>query len=80
MRNRLKLDWALITSDERNQFVSNYIKTDLFNIHPPTEEELETMGNYILWGKNDEGQNLEQEGLVEMPRETPPGLQKTSTL
>lgn len=68
MRNRLKLDWALITSDERNQFVSNYIKTDLFNIHPPTEEELETMGNYILWGKNDEGQNLEQEGLVEMPR------------
>ena len=67
-KNRLKLDWALSTSTERNEFLSTYLTSPLFLSSPPTEEELETMANYVLWGKNENGQNLEQEGLVELPR------------
>ena len=68
MKNRLKLDWALSTSTERNEFLSTYLSSPLFLSSPPNEEELETMANYVLWGKNKEGQNIEQEGLVELPR------------
>lgn len=66
--NRLKLDWALSTSTERNEFVQQYILQDAFSKRPLSEEELETIANYILWGKNEEGQNIDQEGLVELPR------------
>ena len=66
--NRLKLDWALSTSTDRTNFVQQYITQETFSKKPLTEEELETISNYILWGKNEEGQNIEQEGLVELPR------------
>ena len=68
MKNRLKLDWALSTSVERNAFLSTYLSGELFVSSPPNEDELETLANYVLWGKNENGQNLEQEGLVELPR------------
>lgn len=67
-KNRLKLDWGLSTSMERNNFLSIYLSKEPFLSSPPNEEELETMANYVLWGKNENGQNLEQEGLVELPR------------
>lgn len=67
-RNRLKLDWALSTSVERNAFLSKYLSEEPFLSSPPNEDELETLANYILWGKNEEGQNIEQEGFVELPR------------
>ena len=67
-KNRLKLDWALSTSIERNSFLSTYLSQEPFLSKPPSEEELETLANYLLWGKNEEGQNIEQEGLVELPR------------
>lgn len=67
-KNRLKLDWALSTSTERNSFLSTYLAQEPFLSSPPNEEELETLANYVLWGKNEEGQNIEQEGLVELPR------------
>lgn len=67
-KNRLKLDWALSTSTERNAFLSKYLSEEPFLSSPPNEDELETLANYILWGKNEEGQNIEQEGLVELPR------------
>ena len=67
-KNRLKLDWALSTSTERNAFLSKYLSEEPFLSSPPNEEELETLANYVLWGKNEEGQNIEQEGLVELPR------------
>ena len=67
-RNRLKLNWALSTSVERNAFLSKYLSEEPFLSSPPNEDELETLANYILWGKNEEGQNIEQEGLVELPR------------
>lgn len=66
--NRLKLDWALSTSTERNEFVQQYITQDAFLKRPLTSDELETVANYILWGKNEEGLSIEQEGLVELPR------------
>ena len=68
MKNRLKLDWALSTSVERNAFLSKYLSEEPFLSSPPNEDELETLANYVLWGKNEEGQNIEQEGLVELPR------------
>lgn len=68
MKNRLKLDWALSTSVERNAFLSKYLSEEPFLSSPPNEDELETLANYILWGKNEEGQNIEQEGFVELPR------------
>ena len=67
-KNRLKLDWALSTSTERNNFLSTYLAQEPFLSSPPNEDELETLANYVLWGKNEEGQNIEQEGLVELPR------------
>ena len=66
--NRLKLDWALSTSTERNDFVQQYIKQDTFVSRPLTSDELETIANYILWGKNENNKNLDQEGFIELPR------------
>lgn len=66
--NRLKLDWALSTSTERNDFVQQYIQQEPFLSRPLTPDELETIANYILWGKNEEGKSIEQEGFVELPR------------
>lgn len=67
-KNRLKLDWALSTSVERNAFLFKYLSEEPFLSSPPNEDELETLANYVLWGKNEEGQNIEQEGFVELPR------------
>lgn len=50
--NRLHLDFKLTTTDERNAFVHEYLAKEPFITHPPTEEELETIGNYLLWGKD----------------------------
>lgn len=63
--NRLKLDFKLETTDERNKFVEAYLQDPQFISRPPTSEELEMIGNYILWGKNPEtGLNAQQEGSV----------------
>ena len=65
MANRLKLDFSLQYSDERAQFLEQYLTGDVFSERPPTEEELETMGNYVLWGKDRKtGLNAKQAGLV----------------
>lgn len=66
--NRLKLDWALSTSTERNDFVQQYIQQEPFLSRPLTSDELETIANYILWGKNENDKNIDQEGFVELPR------------
>ena len=59
-KNRLKLNFSLETSEERSAFLSTYLEEnfELFEKSPLTEEELETMGNYVLWGKNKNGKNL----------------------
>lgn len=50
--NRLHLDFSLVTNEERAQFLDTYLQRPEFISHPPTDEELETMGNYLLWGKD----------------------------
>ena len=64
-QNRLNLNWKLSLRDERAQFIQDYINSIPFT---PTDEELEMMGNYILWGKlnqsdKDGPSRLKNEGL-----------------
>ena len=62
--NRLRLDFKLTTTDERQRFIRKYLQRPEFTSRPPTEEELETMGNYLLWGKDPEtGLNAKQAPL-----------------
>ena len=65
--NRLQLDFKLVTTDERAEFLNNYLLRPEFVKRPPTEDELETMGNYLLWGKDPiTGLNAKQAGLVDI--------------
>ena len=65
--NRLQLDFKLVTTDERAEFLNNYLQQPQFAKKPPTEDELETMGNYLLWGKDPvTGLNAKQAGLVDI--------------
>ena len=50
--NRLQLDFKLTTTEERVNFLNEYLQRPEFVKKPPTEDELETMGNYLLWGKD----------------------------
>ena len=68
MSNRLKLDWTLSTSVERSDFLKQYIKEETFEKRPPTEEELETMANYLLWGQDEDGLNPDQKKEIQLPR------------
>ena len=61
--NRLKLDFSLSTDVERQAFLTNYLESDMFKQRPPTPDELETMADYLLWGKNEDGLNGKQQGL-----------------
>ena len=61
--NRLKLDFSLQTDKERQAFLTNYLESEMFKERPPTPDELETMADYLLWGKNEEGLNGKQQGL-----------------
>lgn len=63
--NRLNLDWNLNLKSERIEFAKNYLASIKFE---PTEDELETISNYILWGKNsttekDGPARLKEEGI-----------------
>ena len=52
--NRLKLNFSLQTAEERNQFLKDYlVQFDNLN-----ERELETIANYLLWGKTADGTAL----------------------
>lgn len=65
--NRLQLDFKLTTTNERVAFLDQYLQQPQFVAKPPTEEELETMGNYLLWGKDPEtGLNAKQAGIVDI--------------
>lgn len=65
--NRLQLDFKLTTTEERAAFLEKYLQQPQFIKHPPTEDELETMGNYLLWGKDPTtGLNSKQEGSVDI--------------
>lgn len=62
--NRLKLDFSLNTTIERTNFLNKYISTLKF---VPNETELETMANYILWGKDpNTGLNVKQSKEIQL--------------
>ena len=46
--NRLNLDWNIELRTDRKNFIDNYLSKINF---VPTEDELSTMADYILWGK-----------------------------
>ena len=52
MTNRLQLDFDLQFLDERADFVRNYLQDPIFLDKKPTLAELDTISNYILWGKD----------------------------
>ena len=65
--NRLHLDFSLATNTERVAFLDEYLQRPEFIKRPPTEEELETMGNYLLWGKDPvTGLNAKQAGICDI--------------
>ena len=61
--NRLKLDFSLSTQQERKEFLDKYLTSDIFVQRGPTEDELSTMADYLLWGKDNNGKNGKQNGL-----------------
>ena len=62
-KNRLRLDFQLSTTQERKNFLEQYLASETFANFPPTEDELNTMADYLLWGKNEQGKNGKQLGL-----------------
>ena len=68
MNNRLRLNFALETAEERLQFLDSYLPTLKFE---PNEHELETLSDYLLWGKNDKGLNSQQEGNIKLKEWAP---------
>lgn len=66
MANRLHLNFQIDSTDERTSFLKEYLKREEFIKKPPSEEELETMGNYILWGKDEDGKNSVQRKEIQI--------------
>ena len=64
--NRLKLDFSIQTTNGRRDFVNEYVSQPQFQKSPLSEDELETIANYILWGKDEDGLNISQKGLVQI--------------
>lgn len=66
MANRLRLDFSIEKQTDRAAFLDQYLLSPEFVKRPPTSEELETMANYVLWGKNENGLNARQEKLYDI--------------
>ena len=56
-QNRLHFDFSINGTKDRRDFVDTYVQRPEFLRSPLTEDELETIANYILWGKDEDGQN-----------------------
>lgn len=65
-KNRLQLNFSLEYMDERQKFVNEYIEEEQFKKNPLTEIEIETIANYILWGKDKDGKSPVQKKEVEV--------------
>lgn len=66
MANRLHLDFSISGTQDRKKFVDLYIQRPEFIRSPLTEDELETIANYILWGKDNDGLNCTQRGEIQI--------------
>ena len=66
-KNRLALDFTLETTIERREFITEYLTRPEFSTSPPNEKELETIADYILWGKDpNTKKNVKQEKLIQL--------------
>ena len=66
MANRLHLDFSISSTSDRKDFVDQYIQRPEFISKPLSEDELETIANYILWGKDPDGLNCTQRGEIQI--------------
>ena len=66
-KNRLNLNFQLESAADRAEYVNTYMAALPFE---PSAAELETISNYILWGKTDSGKNLQQEKVIELKKWT----------
>ena len=66
MKNRLNLDFSIQSITDRKAFIDTYLYTPQFKNLPPTKEELETIANYILWGKEEDGKSLVQKKQIQI--------------
>ena len=66
MANRLHLDFSIPGTHDRKAFVDEYVQRPEFIRAPLTEDELETIANYILWGKDPDGLNATQRGEIQI--------------
>lgn len=60
MANRLKLDFTIQSMKDRRDFVDEMLRHPPYLAYPLTPAECETVGSYILWGKDDHGLNAKQ--------------------
>ena len=66
-KNRLKLNFQLVTNAERSAFLEEYLSQEPFLSKPLTPTEAETCANYVLWGKDIEtGLNSKQSKDVQL--------------
>lgn len=65
-QNRLHLDFSISGTSDRKDFVDQYVQRPEFISKPLTEDELETIANYILWGKDSDGLNCTQRGEIQI--------------
>ena len=66
MANRLHLDFQINGTQERKEFVDEYVQRPEFILKPLSDDELETIANYILWGKDSDGLNCTQRGEIQI--------------
>lgn len=64
--NRLHLDFTLNGTNERRDFVDQYIQRPEFIRFPLTEDELETIANYMLFGKDEDGTSAVQKKDIQI--------------
>ena len=65
-KNRLNFDFTLETQQQRSDFLNFYFSHEPFLTNPPSMTELDKAADYVLWGKNPEGQNARQERLCDL--------------
>jgi len=63
--NRLKLDFTIPDIYGRKRFVEDYLEEN-FPEGKLTEKELETIANYMLYGKDIDGENVVDRGEIEI--------------
>lgn len=59
--SKLNLDYTLFSSKERQEYVAKYLDEI-----DPTPNDLETIANYILYGKDEDGTSVVDRGEVEI--------------